>query len=243
MSILQISDQKFNSLISVLGVPFVKESDLEINYEQIKDTLILRALREYYRWFPIEDYEVLNINGEFEFNFPDEFVFYAKDIKLNSSRMSTGRTGNPLIDERSIRSSNGYSRSMYGTRFDYGATTANISFRSESQSFVDMNKTFKVRVIENKRIIKGYTNTMGNMEVTWLSYSNDYSTVPFMDESTVDDLSKSYILEFFGDLRAQSAIEDVPEFNFEIMQEKAKELKDSVLEKWKNRGSAIVMRN
>ncbi len=225
-----------------MGAPFVELKDLEVGAETIKDTMILRALREYYRWFPIEDYEVLNVNGEFEFKFPNDKVFYARDIKLNSSRMSTGRTGNPLIDERSIRSSNGYSRSMYGTRFDYGATTANITFRSESQSFVDMNKTFKVRVIENKRIIKGYTNTMGNMEVTWLSYSDDYGSVPFMDESTVDDLSKSFILEYFGDLRAQNSIEDVPEFNFEAMQEKAKELKESVYEKWKGRNTAVIMR-
>ena len=250
---IQISDSIFTQIMTVMGAPFVtiaptgsdpKGYDLELTVDQIKDYILQPALLDYYRWFPIESYATMSVSGPFEFPFPSQYVFSAKDVRMTTNLMNYGPTGNALVDERFIQSSGGlYGRGMYGTRNDYGMATARISRRVEMQSFIDKNKTFKWRVIENQRKITGFSNVAGTMEIVWASWSDSWDYVAFSQQQDVIKLCQGKVLEYFGHLRLQDSVSDAPvELNGQALIDHGKELIDAVYEKWTNFTVPIVMR-
>ena len=133
---------------------------------------------------------------------------------------------------------------MYGGRYDYGFSAAKIGTKFENQSWVDQNRAFKVRALDNKRTITGFTNTLGTLEITWASWSNDWSeAVPFTMEGDVITLAQAYVLDYFGRLRSQDNIPDLPaELNSDSMIERAKDLKEEVMTKWKAFAKPVIIR-
>ena len=244
MTTIQLPDDIFNQIMTVVGYPFVTEQDLEINFDQIKEILLKPALREYFRWFPIETYTTLLISTDFDIPFPDQSVFSVKDMRMSTRRGNANITGNAMVDERVVQSSSyKYGRGMYGTRNTYGYETALIARRAEVQSNVDFNKAFKWRVLENQRKVVGFTNISGTAEITWASFSDSWDNVAFSQQGDVIKLCQSKILEYFGRLRQQSSVPDAPiELNGEILIERAKDLYEEVLTKWRMFTTPIIMR-
>ena len=244
MSTLTIADDTFKQIMLVVGAPFIKEEELEISYNDIKDLIILPALKEYCRWFPIESFYTIDVNGPIDLPFPDAKIFTAKDIRMTTARMRTGATGNPLMDERFIRGSSYYGKNMYGGRFDYGFSSAKISTKFENQSWIDQNRAFKVRAIDSQRVVTGFTNTLGTLEITWASYSNDWGeAVSFTMEGDAIKLAQAFVLDYFGRLRSQDNIPDLPaELNSDSMIERSKELMEEVMTKWKAYAKPVIMR-
>lgn len=249
----QIPDDIFTQILTVMGAPFVtyalegsdpKGYDLELTKPQIEEFIIKPALREYYRWFPIETYTTQSVSGPFEFPFPTAYVFSARDVRLTTNLMNYGPTGNALVDERFIQSSGGlYGRGMYGTRNDYGMATARISRRVEMQSFIDKNKTFKWHVIENQKKITGFSNVAGTVAITWASWSDSWDYVAFSQQQDVIKLCQGKVLEYFGNLRLQDNVPDAPvELNGQALIDKSEELIKEVYDKWVNFTTPIVFR-
>ena len=250
---VQIPDDIFTQIMTCMGAPFVtyalngddpKGFDLELTKPQIEQFIIKQVFRDYYRWFPIESYTLQSVSGPFEVAFPDEHVFFAKDVRMSTNIMAYGPTGNALVDERFIQTPGGlYGRGMYGTRNDYGMSTAQISRRVEMQSFIDKNKSFKWRVKENLRKIEGFSNVAGTLEITWASFSDSWDYVAFSQQQDVIKLCQGRILEYFGNLRTFSKIPDVPiELDGEALVERGVKLVDEVYSKWKNFSVPIIMR-
>lgn len=250
---IQIPDSIFTQIMTVMGAPFItiaptgedpKGYDLELTVDQIKDYILEPALLDYYRWFPIETYSTQSVSGPFEFQFPNSFVFSVKDLRLTTNLMNYGPTGNALVDERFIQSSGGlYGRGMYGTRNDYGMATARISRRSEMQAFIDKNKTFKWRVIENQKKVTGFSNVAGTVAITWASWSNSWDYVSFSQQQDVIKLCQGKVLEYFGNLRLQDSVPDAPiELNGQSLIDHGKELFDAVYDKWTKFTVPIISR-
>ena len=134
-------------------------------------------------------------------------------------------------------------RGMYGTRNDYGFSTAMISRRSETQAMIDTKRAFKWRVLENQRKVVGFSNVVGILEITWAARSSSWEYVAFSQQSDVVKLCQGKVLEYFGRLRHQLIAPDSPaELNGEILIERSKELLEQVYEKWKNFSVPIIMR-
>jgi hypothetical protein len=254
MATIQIPDETFNQIMSVMGAPFitiappgadVRDYDLELDSDQIKDIIIKLALRDYYRWFPIESYTKMSVSGPFEVPFPDANVFSAKDVRMTSSTMVFGPTGNTLVDERFIQQTFGSygGGGIYGTRNDYGMVSSRIMKKFEMQSFIDRNKTFKWRILENQRKISGFSNVAGTMEIVWASYSDSWDYVAFNQQKDLIQLCQGEVLKYFGNLRSFDNIPDAPiELNFQTLIDNGKELIDKVYEKWSSFTVPIVMR-
>lgn len=250
---IQIPDPVFGQILSVVGYPFVtvapdsiddtKGYDLELTSRQIKEIIIKPALQDYFRWFPIELTTTQSVSSNFEIPFPNSDVFSVKDVRLNTNMFQYGPTGNALVDERFISTNNMHSRGMYGTRNDYGFSTARIARRSETQAFIDTNKAFKWRVIENQRKLTGFSNVAGTIEITWAMKSDTWDYVAFSQQSDVVKLCQGKILEYFGRLRQQLIAPDSPaELNGDTLIERSKELLEEVYDKWKNFTYPVIMR-
>lgn len=240
---ITIPDDIFTQIMVCMGGKFLVEGDLEISSDDIKNTIIIQAMKEYYRWFPIESYATQDVSGPFEIPFPSTNVFSVKDVRINTMRMNYLSYGNALVDERFIRTSTQYGRAMYGTRNDYGMTAAKIQNRFEKQSFLETNKAFKWRVVENQRILKGFSNTLATMEITWASWSDDWQYVAFSQERDVIKLSQAYILRFFGELRSQDEVDGAPvTLQSDKLIERAATLEEEVMTKWKQFAYPVFMK-
>lgn len=250
---IEIPEKVYNQMLTVLGYPFVtvapdsaedtKGYDLELTSKQIKEIILEPAINEYYRWFPIGLTQSQSVSTNFEIPFPNKDVFSVIDVRLNTNMFQYGPTGNALVDERFISTNNMYSRGMYGTRNDYGYSTARIARRSETQAFIDTNKAFKWHVIENQRKLVGFSNVMGTLEITWAMKSDSWDHVAFSQQGDVIKLCQGKMLEYFGRLRQQLMVSDAPaELNGESFIERGKELLDDVFTKWKAFCTPVIMR-
>ena len=153
-----------------------------------------------------------SVNSNFEIQFPNENVFSVKDVRLNTNMyFKNGPVGNTLVDERFISTNNMYSRGMYGTRNDYGYSTARIARRSETQAFIDTNKAFSWTPLENQRKLVGFSNVAGTIKITWAMKSNTWEDyIAFDQQSVWLNYVKEKILEYFGRLRQQLIAPDSP---------------------------------
>lgn len=250
---IQIPDDIFTQILTCMGAPFVTYApigdnpegyDLELTRPQIEQFIIKQVFQDYFRWFPIETYSLQSVSGPFEIPFPEEHVFFAKDVRMTTNLMMYGPTGNALVDERFIQTTGGlYGRGMYGTRNDYGMATAQISRRVEMQSFIDKNKAFKWRVKENLRKIDGFSNVAGTLEVTWASWSDSWDYVAFSQQQDVIKLCQGRILEYFGNLRSMDSVPDAPvDLDGSVLVERGNKLVEDVYSKWRTFSVPIIMR-
>lgn len=241
-----LPDDIFNQMITCMGYPFIKEEDLEINFDDIKKNIISQAFHTYFIWYPLtSDPDNRDVTGAFTINFPQDNVFSVVDVRINTARLGYGPYGNALVDERFIRNSGTYGfGGKYGTSNDYGFTAANITNRFEKQSVLEVNKAFRWHVNEQRRVVTGFTNTLSTLSISWASWSNDWNNIGYSQQRDVIKLSQAYILRFFGELRTMDNIPDAPiELNGQILIDRADKLEEDVLTKWKNRASPIIMRN
>lgn len=244
---ITIPDNKFNQIMTCLGGKFIQEDDLEISYDDIKNDIISQALAEYYRWYPIaSDPFITMVQGNFSFPFPDDSVFNVLDVRQNVNRAGGfSPVGNALIDERYIQNTGSYGYGgKYGTRNNYGFSSANVITRTERQTAIETNKAFKWTVNEQKRVLTGFSNTACTISITWASWSNDWQYVAYSQDRDVIKLSQAYVLRFFGELRSQEQTDGAPiELDSSQLLERADELEDEVMEKWKNKSVPIMLRN
>ncbi len=246
MATIIIPDDIFSQIMTCMGGRFLEESDLEIPYDDIKDTLIVQAYREYFRWYPIESTPyTIDVSGPFEVAFPDTNVFSVMDVRMNTSRLGYGPYGNALVDERFIRNSGAYGYGgKYGTANDYGFTSARIINRFEKQSTIETNKAFKWNVNEQTRKLVGFSNTLATLSIIWASWSNDWQFVGYSQQRDVVKLSQAFILRFFGELRSQDEVDGAPiTLNADKFIERADKLEEEVMVKWRAKSSPIIMRN
>jgi hypothetical protein len=244
MADLIIEQKDFDFILSRIGYPFVQESDLEINFEQIKDFCIMPALLEYFKWFPIlVDYNA-RISGSINIPFPDEMTYSATNIRINTGRNGQSYTANPLINSSFIRpAQSGVGGGIYGKNLTYGLENVYHTERIAGQSSIDMYKSSKFTIDEQKRAVVGFTNVSGTMEIVWCKYSNDFNAVPFMQKKNVEDLASAYLLEYFGHLRLQSEQPDLPvSFDGTIFVERAEKLRDKVIMTWEEFPKICIIR-
>lgn len=243
MSNLVINEQDLQFILSRIGYPFVTEDLLEINFEQVKDVCILPALHDYFKWFPIKSQVTYSASGTYSIDFPDDFTYSAIDVRINTGRNGQSATTNPLINSTFIRQTSSRGSGMYGTRYDYGFDRSYYIERLEGQSSIDMYKSTKFNVNYTDRVVEGFTNVSGTLQVTWAKYSNDFNNVPFQRKREVSDLASAYLLRFFGELRLQGEMVDLPiAFDGQAFIDRAEELETKVIESWENFTKAVVIR-
>jgi len=241
---ITIDSDTFNEIMLVTGYPIITTSDLNLTEEQIKQLLIWPAMRIYFNFFPkrIENQYTVG-TSTFSIDFPRATTFGVLDARLSTARFSgLGVTNNPFINAQNIAVSGGRRIGKYGTENNYDFNLVRILERSERQSIIDSRKAFKVRVNETDRTLSGYSNITGKLAVIWADYSEDWDDIVFSKIEDVKKLAQANILEYFGTLRGQQN-SDVPNsFNYDLFLDKARDLKDEVMEKFKAYSKVILLR-
>lgn len=242
---LTISDSDYNRILTIIGYPVVSVSDLGENITDsfIKDTLILPVLTDIYSiYFPIKTYSQYNVSSSIDIDFPNDETFGIIDARLNT-RKETGmvRVANPIINEINIKHG-GRSQHMWGTENDYGYTAYKRIQKLESDSTITDNKAFKVRVNATERKLEGYSNTYGQLSVTWADYTEDWDDIQKRFKNDAIKLAQAIIMEYFGLLREQS-VNDLPsELSGTEFLSRSESYREEVLEKWNNFSKVVIIR-
>jgi hypothetical protein len=242
---ITISDEMYNEIFAVAGYPIITASDLEISADNIKSLLIWPAMREYFKFFPIQTEAQQTIStSPFEVDFPNTTTFGVLDARLSTARYTgLGVTNNPFINAQNIAISGGRRTGKYGTRYSYDFHLVRIIEDMERQSIIDTRKAFRVKVDLNNRKLKGYTNVTGKLIIVWADYSTDFSKIPFSKIDEVQKLAKANILDYLGSIRGQQNTDVPNQFNYSMFLDKAEDLREEVLDKWKRQTKVVLIRN
>jgi hypothetical protein len=244
MANLIIAQQDFDFIMSRMGYPFVKETDLEIDFESIKDFCVMPAMLEYYKFFPMLTEALFTVSGSFAIPFPDETTYSATNIRLNTGRNGQSYTANPLINSTFVRpSTSGTGGGVYGKNLTYGLETVYHIERLEGQSSIDMYKAEKCIVDENIRQVVGFSNVSGKLQINWCKYSTDFNQIPFKRKKEVQDLASAFVLEYFGNLRLQGEMPELPvQFDGQMLIDRADKLKEKVITAWEEFPKICILR-
>lgn len=234
-----IEDQYYYEILTELGYPFVSEEDIEFTRSDIENYFILPAMREYFRWYPVTTEQSVPVSGRFSVPFEDLFTFGIVDARVNNDPSGSGATGNPLINELTYKHTGS---GRYGTRNDYDLTVARIYERMEAQGFINHGRSIKIKVDRKNRRVTGYSNLTGDLIITWAKWDNEFNVIPYNHINEVIALSKAYTLRKVAMLRGQQASNTEIEFNYDMFMQRADELEEGIIEKWRNHTKVVVMR-
>lgn len=246
MKLINIDEQYFNEIITVIGYPVItvndNESDIELSKKQIEELVLLPAIREYYNWFPYVVMEEQQISGGFEIDFPDDETIGVIQASLNTNIFGASSlypTGNPIINAAYYTYNQAMSK--YGP-YDYNSKGALWQMRAEQQTTIEMMKAFRFNVDKHTRKVRGYSNMASRLLISWAKYSENFDDIPQIRIPEVIKFCQSKLLETIGNIRSMQNSESPNSFNYEQMLTRAKELKAESLDLWKLKTKICVMK-
>jgi hypothetical protein len=242
---ITISDEHYTRILSYIGAPFLTLDDgFEMDANQVKEIIIKPVMEKFFTWFPImENSEHAVSVGNFEFPYPDEYTFSVIDGRythyVNTLTPSSAWGGNPLATRFGLES--GYSRYGIGGGRDYGESASRATRQATNDALLNLYKVFRFEPIDSERVVRGYSSMPGAVVFKWVKYSDNFNAIPFHKRPEVIQLAGAELLIWFAALRNQTNSEFPVQFNSEAMMERGKELREEVLDKWKNfaKGGAV----
>jgi len=240
---LVISTADYNQILTAIGYPLISATDLQLTDDQIKTLFILPVLVEvYYVLFPITGKSQVTITSNFSIAFPDIYTFGVVDARVNTRPYSgSARVANPIINDLII-TVGGKSQKKWGTPYDYGFSQVKIMERMEQDATVEDEKSIKISVNTEDRILEGYSNTYGVLSITWAKYSNDFNDIKFQLKNDAIKLAQARLLEYLGMIREQ-AVNDLPtELDGSEFLSKAESYREEIMEKWHKFTKVVILR-
>lgn len=245
-SIIKIHEKYMEEIKDLTAFPIVDNILLSDN--QIRHLCIRPALRDYFSKFPIQDVIQQNITGaEVILDFPDDFTYGISDIRIVGSG-SGGSNGSGSSFFELVKWQNlGGGFSQGGGAYGIPGFNPNSILQQKlenlqaHQSMVNQYTTLKYRVEPHNKKVYAYTSGSGKLNVTWAKYSNDFDAVKYDKINDVIMLCKANLLHHLG--MSSNMIEDGADIdvNSDLLIDTAKELRESVFEKWNEYPDIIVL--
>lgn len=242
MPIITISQENLEEIMTEVGFPILEfDDDFPYTESQVKQSAIWPAMKEFYRYWPIENIQDYSVSGNFSFDFPNEETFFITDARLNSNVPTSSTTvQDPFVNSMNISISQ--SSGMYGTRYNYDITTAYHMRRAEMSANKNANKAFRIDVDEDKRKVKGYSTVTGRITVVWAEYGLSYDSISFRKIDDVKKLAQSNLLRMMGNFFLMQSSDTQNEMDGSFMIDRADELREEIIEKWNNITKPVIIR-
>ena len=230
--------------MACVGFPVLTTEDLGVSKDFIKDTLIGPAMLYYFKFFPIKEKLIYSVDMSWEIPFPSNEVIGVLSCRMNSNVLGGGtHVQNPLVNEMNITiATSGGSRGMWGTQNDYGYTPARTMKSNERQGIIENARTFRYQTNENTRIVEGFTNIFGRLEIEWAKMSYNFADISFRRTEEVVMLAKAYVCEYFGGLRKQATSSLPTEMTGDDLIEQADKWREKVETLWQEHTKVAIQR-
>ena len=261
-SSISISDQEYMIIAGELGIPFLREEELEYNRDTIIDLCIKPAIDQYYAFFPIViDEAIPHIGPNQEYfveyhTFPDDPSAIAyKGIPYMTMGAGGGTSavyGTGAFSFMREQYTSGY---MGGSNYGFGrgltynkpvpgfTGRANGDFmsaytlgRAAQQGYINYNRREYERDVfkNNKRYVHGFASTGGALNIHWLCMSTDFARIDYWMLPEVRKLCTANTLRNLGALRSLIKPADNTPIDFSRMDSRADALESKVLDRWKS---------
>ena len=238
---IQIPIKDYYRIIKAVGYPVIKEDDLEFTKEEIIELIIEPIVETYYIWFPHRRLDSKQVGvGSFCFPFPDKDVFGVEDIRFNPDMAGNGKTNSPFINAINYNVAN---YNLYGTNYDYGYEAA--SFMEDSYDRTKINNLRAVRfdIDSNAREVRGYSNDVGEILITWKVMSHDFANIPIERKKEVIDLCQAELMRSVAMIRGQIDDGSGTTLNTDELTSRADALEEKVWTHWKAISKVVILRN
>lgn len=259
-SSISISDQEYMIVAAELGVPFLREEELEYNRDIIIDICIKPAIDQYYAFFPIIIDEAVQGIGPNQEYFV-EYHTFADDpsavaykgipyMTMGAGGGTSAAYGTGAFSFMREQYTSGY---MGGSSYGFGRgityskpvpgftgrsngdfMSAYILGRAAQQGFINYNRREYDRDVfkNNKRYVHGFASTGGALNIHWMCMSTDYARIDYWMLPEVRKLCTANALRNLGALRSLIKPSDNNPIDFSGMQTRADALESKVLERW-----------
>lgn len=267
-SSISISDQEYMIVAAELGVPFLREEELEYNRDIIIDICIKPAIDQYYAFFPIIIDEAVQGIGPNQEYFV-EYHTFADDpsavaykgipyMTMGAGGGTSAAYGTGAFSFMREQYTSGY---MGGSSYGFGRgityskpvpgftgrsngdfMSAYILGRAAQQGYINYNRREYDRDVfkNNKRYVHGFASTGGALNIHWMCMSTDYARIDYWMLPEVRKLCTANALRNLGALRSLIKPSDNNPIDFSGMQTRADALESKVLERWSKDPTALA---
>lgn len=261
-----ITDEEYLLCVTELGLPFLREEELEYSRDIIIDTCIKPALDQFYAYFPIVIDEAVgpmggNVKYEVPYHdFPENPTAFAYKAIPYMTLGTMGTSGTAYTNAFT------YMRSEYmgfggGGMATGGMFGRGVSYRKPVPGFAGMEnmdaslqqmavrqgymnyfrQEYERDIFKNgKKYVSGFTSIGGSLNIHWLCMDKDYSHIDYWMLPEVRKLATAYALRNFGMLRSLIKPDDNSPLDFSMYTARADALEEKVLGSWKTNPNALI---
>lgn len=248
---INISDVELETILTVIGFPFVVFDDIEYSKEQIIKYMVRPAMQRYFTFRPIikeEPYGNIGANGQFCVEFPDGAYGCVPLICAGGAGASAGQGGSVFAmygEQQMFGGGNGGVGSRYGRGLRYpgkrvpgyagvgendwrSAYVDNLMANQAYQNVFRREKYRKVK-INGKYYATGFSTTGGLLNFKWLYQSTNWDDVEFTDlEPIARPMVRSEVLRNFHILRSLVKTDIAGQLDPAVFKELRTEIEESL---------------
>jgi hypothetical protein len=239
-TLVQIRDTDIKRILLAVGGPVLSVEDLEITKDDILELVVLPALEVHFSYFPIEIVQEVSMAGSVTIPYPDPDL----TIGLCSAQISMdiGNPNNPSISP--FINDRNYQRGglMRQGQYDMEAVDGNMMTRLAAQGAINLLSTRHLRLDPTLKVLNGFTSASGIARLVWANMSLNVDDVPIFNKNDFIRFCQANILEVLGTVRESLKLSDDVQMNGQAMQDKAKELRDEILDTWRTTTKVAISR-
>ena len=238
---INISNEDYILIIKEVGYPVIKENELEYSREEIMSLFLRPSMLDYFIWFPIIQNQSVAVSMQnFEIDFPeDKFVYGVSGIRFSPGRHQNNRTGNIFVDALNYKQSN---HRPYGTPYDYGCEEASYLERSYQITRMEQTRDVDYEVDDSNRKVKGFTNDLGELIVSWSKWSENFEDIPFKRRREVLELTSGRLMVAIANLESRIETGTGVTINTDSLKSDGEAKIENVMNKWKAMSKVVIQR-
>lgn len=239
---ITITQDDLDEILSEFGFAVLDETDWPFKQKYVRKNFIWPAMRDFFRFHPIIEFQEVYIDTYFDVDFPDETTFGVVEANLNTNAIRTGLpVGEPFADSRSIMNSSYKYGGRYGTSNTYGQEVTFHSRRAEYNGLKNSQRSWRFNVDKQARKVTGYSNIQGRITIKWAKFTTDFDTIEFNKKRDVIDLCRANIFRGWGNMLSMQSTSLDNELNPDFMISRAEELETKVWDKWKAYTKPVIL--
>lgn len=260
---IKIDDLDYNLILKSVGYPIIKEDELEYSKEEILSFFVQPSMKDYFIWFPLVERQIVNVNNQtFEIPFPKKkikkskkneegedieeeietdnpFLYGVASIRFSPSSYGLTRSGNVFVDTIHYSANKHH---PWGSPYTYGLEESYYLKRNLDVTKMDQLRAVDYKVDEQNRVVKGFSNDVGELVIDWAKWSDNFNDIPFKSKNEVIDLISGRLMVDIARIESRINTGTGVEINTNDLKEDGQKKIDDVLSKWKNISKIAIQR-
>lgn len=223
---VKISDSDYKNIMTCMGVPFIREEELEFTKQEINELAIKPALETMFKWCPKTREEDITVTTSVQnVPMPDD-AYGVIGLSLQQYGAGNGSVTNPLLWSTMVSpfldiNSNVSNVSLYGSLLRNSSNSNNLLLgNAAQQGFINYRRRVHYEGPYEDRsgdicgtlggkYITVYSNIEGTFNIWWGIQTLNFNDIEFAQRDNAFKLCKAKVKQLFGNLRRQSK-SDIP---------------------------------